>query len=52
MAKFSIYNGAFTCQKCKADVDKMRFWRDTFDLTWMCQDCKYVSKINIYVRGY
>jgi hypothetical protein len=50
-AKFSNYPGKFTCQKCKSDVPKARFWRDTYDLTWMC-DCKYVSKVNLDVKGY
>ena len=48
---FSKYNGQFICQKCKADVTVARFWRDTFDFTWMCE-CKYVSKVNLYVKGY
>ncbi len=51
MAKFSVYNGIFTCHKCGAQVTKARFWRDTYDFTFMC-DCKYVSKINLYGKGY
>ena len=51
MAKFSVYEGIFTCQKCQSTVDKARFWKDTYDFTWMC-DCKYVSKVNLYGKGY
>lgn len=51
MAKYSLYQGTFICQKCHAEVYKMRFWKDTFDATWMC-DCKHVSKVNLYGKGY
>ena len=51
MSKYSNYSGIFVCQKCKAEVPKARFWKDTFDLTWMCE-CKFVSKVNLYARGY
>jgi len=51
MSKFSVYKGQFQCQKCKADVDQARFWKDTYDFTWMCS-CKFVSKVNLYGRGY
>jgi hypothetical protein len=49
--KFSTYRGTFLCQGCKAEVHRARFWRDTFDFTWMCE-CKYVSKVNFYGKGY
>ena len=49
--KFGSYEGIFTCQKCSGPVLKARFWRDTYDFTWMC-DCKYVSKVNLYGKGY
>lgn len=51
MSKYSVYPGVFTCQKCNSEVDKARFWKDTFDFTWMCS-CKYVSKVNLNGRGY
>ncbi len=51
MTKFSSYDGVFTCQKCEAKVDKARFWKDTFDFTWMCS-CKHVSKVNLNGKGY
>jgi hypothetical protein len=49
--KFSKYGGTFICQQCGSSVDEMRFWKDTFDLTWMCPS-KHISKVNIYARGY
>ena len=51
VTKFTNYNGEFICQKCREKVYRARFWRDTFDFTWIC-DCKFVSKVNIYGRGY
>lgn len=51
MAKFNTYPGIFICQKCHGEVDRVRLWRDTLDLTWMCS-CKYVSKVNLNVKGY
>ena len=51
MPKYSNYDGKFFCQKCNAEVNKARFWLDTFDFTWLCE-CKNVSKVNLYGRGY
>lgn len=51
MTKYSQYQGTFTCQKCGSEVSNARFWKDTFDFTWMCA-CKHVSKVNLYGRGY
>ncbi len=51
MSKFSVYDGTFLCQKCRGEVTKARFWRDTYDFTWMCS-CKFVSKVNLYGKGY
>ena len=48
---FSNYKGTFICQKCNAQVNRARFWKDTFDFTWMCE-CRFVSKVNLNVRGY
>lgn len=52
MAKFSIYKGTFKCQKCNSDVDRLRLWNDTLDLTWQCQSCKFISKVKLDTRGY
>lgn len=51
-SKYSVYEGVFVCQKCNSEVDKLRLWRDTLDLTWQCQSCKFVSKVKLDVRGY
>lgn len=51
MARYSVYSGIFFCQKCNSEVDSARFYRESFDFTWMC-DQKHLSKVNLYVRGY
>jgi hypothetical protein len=51
MNKYSLYRGQFSCQRCKRDVDKARFWYDTKDFTWQCE-CKFISKVNLIGRGY
>lgn len=51
MNKYSVYNGQFVCHDCKNIVGQARFWKDTYDLTWMCSK-NHVSKVNLYVRGY
>lgn len=51
MPKFSEYPGKFICHQCKSEVYLARFYRKTYDLTWMCGE-KHLSKINLYVRGY
>lgn len=49
--KYSKYSGTFICQRCSAKVLSGRFWRDTYDFTWMCND-NHVSKVNLYGKGY
>lgn len=49
--KYSVYEGVFICQKCNKEVLSARFWKDTYDFTWMCS-CKNVSKINLFSKGY
>lgn len=51
MPKYSKYEGTFVCQKCSAKVSEARFYRQTYDFTWMCDD-KHLSKVNLYGRGY
>ena len=51
MHKYSKYSGTFVCQECKKDVFEARFYKKSFDFTWMCED-KHLSKINLYGRGY
>ncbi|MEY3311894.1 MAG: hypothetical protein RL348_1237 [Bacteroidota bacterium] len=51
MPRYSKYNGQFFCQKCSQVVNEARFYRSSFDLTWMCSD-KHLSKVNLYGRGY
>lgn len=51
MARYSKYIGIFFCQKCSEEVAEARFYRETYDFTWMCID-KHLSKVNLYGRGY
>lgn len=51
MARYSKYVGIFFCQKCSEKVAEARFYRETYDFTWMCID-KHLSKVNLYGRGY
>lgn len=51
MPKFSIYQGTFVCQECKAQVLEARFYLKSYDLTWMCSE-KHLSKVNLYTKGY
>lgn len=51
MPKYSKYQGIFICQKCSEKVIEARFYRDTYDFTWMCNS-KHLSKVNLYGRGY
>jgi hypothetical protein len=50
-SKYSIYNGKFICQTCKAVVEVARMYKEKQDLTWMCAE-KHLSKVNFNVRGY
>ena len=51
MGKYSVYSGDFFCQKCNEVVDSARFYKETFDFTWLCS-AKHLSKVNLYGRGY
>lgn len=43
---FTIFNGVFVCQRCQEEVNNLRLWHNTLDLTWQCSK-KHVSKVNI-----
>jgi hypothetical protein len=49
--KYTLYNGKFICQTCKAIVETARMYKEKQDLTWMCAN-KHLSKVNFNVRGY
>lgn len=51
MHKYSKYSGNFICHQCKSEVSEARFYKKTYDLTWMCAD-KHLSKVNLYTKGY
>lgn len=43
---FKTIRGKFDCQKCNEQVDNLRLWYDTLDLTWQCSK-KHISRVNI-----
>lgn len=44
--KFSVYTGIFTCHTCHETVSQARFWYDTNDFTWRCDE-GHVSKVEL-----
>jgi len=47
MAKeFTVYPGKFPCKKCGIDVTSLRYWGESGDATWMCEN-KHISKVNL-----
>lgn len=49
MAKYSVYHGKFKCQKCGKDVNSLRSYPETKELTWMCQD-KHMSLVSLNTK--
>ena len=43
---FQVIRGKFECQRCNEEVNALRLWNDTLDLTWQCSK-KHISKVNI-----
>jgi len=46
--KFKIFPGKFACQKCNEEVNSLRLWLDSADVTWMC-DKKHISKVSLII---
>ena len=42
--KFKIFPGKFICKKCNEEVNSLRLWLDSADVTWMCSQ-KHISKV-------
>jgi len=42
--KFKVFSGEFHCQICKEEVNSLRLWIKTAELTWMCSK-KHISKV-------
>jgi hypothetical protein len=42
--KFKIFTGKFVCKKCNEEVNSLRLWLDSADVTWMCSQ-KHISKV-------
>jgi hypothetical protein len=47
--KFFHVPGQFICQKCKENVTAARFWYETGDVTWMCQN-KHISRVELVAK--
>jgi len=46
--KFKIFSGKFICQKCNEEVNSLRLWLDSADITWMCSQ-KHISKVQLII---
>jgi hypothetical protein len=46
--KFKIFPGKFACQKCNEEVNSLRLWLDSADVTWMCGK-KHISKVSLII---
>jgi hypothetical protein len=46
--KFKIFPGKFVCQKCNEEVNSLRLWLDSADVTWMCSQ-KHISKVALII---
>jgi len=46
--KFKIFLGKFNCQKCNEEVNSLRLWLETADVTWMCNQ-KHISKVSLII---
>lgn len=49
MAKYNIYQGQFKCQQCGADVNSLRSYPETKQLTWMCNE-KHISTVDLNTK--
>ena len=49
MASYTVYNGLFLCQTCKAEVRSLRLYAETKTMTWMCKE-KHISTVNMGKR--
>jgi hypothetical protein len=45
MASYTVYKGKFLCQTCKLEVNTLRMYAETKEVTWMCKD-KHLSKVS------
>lgn len=51
MSKYLVFNGKFLCQECKKEVETLRLYIDSGDITWMCSG-KHLSKVELKKKGY
>jgi hypothetical protein len=46
--QFKIFAGKFICKKCNEEVNSLRLWLDSADVTWMCSQ-KHISKVKLII---
>jgi hypothetical protein len=46
--QFKIFAGKFICKKCNEEVNSLRLWLDSADVTWMCSQ-KHISKVQLII---
>jgi hypothetical protein len=49
MAKYNVYTGIFKCQVCNQEVNSLRSYPETKEVTWMCSD-KHMSRVVLSVK--
>jgi hypothetical protein len=49
MAKYTVYSGVFKCHTCKAEVNSLRLYPDTNEVTWMCPE-KHLTSVQLYIK--
>lgn len=46
--KFKVFAGKFICKKCNEEVNALRLWLETADVTWMCSQ-KHISRVPLII---
>jgi len=49
MARYSVYNGIFSCHVCKQKVQSLRHYPEQKRITWMCGE-KHLSQVSLETR--
>lgn len=50
VSKYSIYTGKFKCQTCNSEVNSLRLYSETKEVTWMCSE-KHLSKVLLVAKN-
>lgn len=46
MAKYEIHPGKYPCHTCKVEVNSVRFYKETKELTWLCKN-NHLSTVSL-----